>query len=156
MISIAAGGEFTVAARSDGTVWTLGDDGHGQLGDGPGDATGSTPVQAAGLAGVVRVGAGLDWAIACTSGGDLYTWGSDASGQLGNGAASTADLPAPTLASGFPDAAAGFGGDGGTGLVKSDGSIWTCGSNAAGRLGTAQPGSGATLSSDAPQPVTLP
>jgi len=46
--AIACGEWFSVALKSDGTVWAWGDNNHGELGDGT-TATRTTPVQVSGL-----------------------------------------------------------------------------------------------------------
>jgi len=70
---------------------------HGQLGDGsPADA--SVPRPVAGLAGirVISVAAGGGHSAATSAGGALFTWGWNAAGQLGHGAARIGEnVPTP-------------------------------------------------------------
>src|SRR5262245_13635928 len=46
---ISAGQQFSLALKSDGTVWAWGSDGSGQLGDSAGSSSSTTPVQVSGL-----------------------------------------------------------------------------------------------------------
>jgi alpha-tubulin suppressor-like RCC1 family protein len=81
--------------------------------------------------------------LALTSDGRVWTWGDNATGQLGDGTTTGRDTPAavPGL-SGIVAIAAGGAGNlaGGMSLghslaLKSDGTLWVWGSNAAGQLG---------------------
>jgi len=86
--AIAAGGSHTVALKSDGTVWAWGLDEFGQLGTG---FDSNTPVQVKGsggigfLTGVSAVAAGGEYTVALKSDGTVCAWGSNGSGQLGDG-----------------------------------------------------------------------
>jgi len=57
IVSVAAGNAHTIALRNDGTVWSWGSNGVGQLGDGSVTER-LTPVQVSGLAGVTAIAAG--------------------------------------------------------------------------------------------------
>ncbi|MCI5604802.1 MAG: hypothetical protein MR413_04020, partial [Clostridia bacterium] len=92
---VVAGDKFSVALKSDGTVWTWGDNESGQLGNGTmGEGTSQyAPVQVVGAEGstkavlekIVAVSAGNSHAVALSYDGTVYTWGSNVYGQLGNG-----------------------------------------------------------------------
>ena len=82
--SVAAGEYHTVAIKSDGTLWTWGDNSRGQLGDGStNDKT--IPTQIGKDTDWVSVAAGSYHTVAIKSDGTLWTWGANAYGQLGNG-----------------------------------------------------------------------
>jgi alpha-tubulin suppressor-like RCC1 family protein len=83
IVSVAGGGFHSLALRSDGTVWSWGDNFNGQLGDGSTTAR-LTPVQVAGLTGVGSIAAGGFHSLALVNGG-LRAWGSGYYGQLGDG-----------------------------------------------------------------------
>jgi alpha-tubulin suppressor-like RCC1 family protein len=63
IIQLAAGYDFVLGLRSDGTVVAWGDNSNGQLGDGT-TSTSVTPVQVSGLSGVSQVSAGFDYGLA--------------------------------------------------------------------------------------------
>jgi alpha-tubulin suppressor-like RCC1 family protein len=63
IIQLAAGYDYVLGLRSDGTVVAWGDNSNGQLGDGT-TATSVTPVQVPGLSGVSQVSAGYDYGLA--------------------------------------------------------------------------------------------
>jgi alpha-tubulin suppressor-like RCC1 family protein len=84
---IAAGNNFSMAIKTNGTLWTWGSNDYGQLGQNIASTVNrSSPVQ---------VGALTDWAelpanscnatnvVAVKTGGTLWSWGSNFSGQLG-------------------------------------------------------------------------
>jgi alpha-tubulin suppressor-like RCC1 family protein len=68
--TVAAGQEHTVILKSDGTVWTVGTNSSGQLGDGT-TTPRTEPVQVSGLTDVVAVAAGYYHSMAITSTGAL-------------------------------------------------------------------------------------
>ncbi|WP_239113800.1 putative Ig domain-containing protein, partial [Planotetraspora mira] len=84
---ISAGGEHSLALRSNGTVMGWGADNGGQLGDG-GIGTGTerhTPVAVKGLTGVVQIDAGGGHGLAVRSDGTVWAWGDNTYGQVGDG-----------------------------------------------------------------------
>ncbi|HEX2675375.1 MAG TPA: hypothetical protein VHM19_02015 [Polyangiales bacterium] len=99
--AVAAGGDFGLALKDDGTVWAWGAGDQGQLGTG-GTSGSSTPVQvqtSSGVLGkVVAIAAGTFHALALTSDGDVVAWGDNASGQCGT---SGADLLVATPVAGL-------------------------------------------------------
>ncbi|HYA26590.1 MAG TPA: hypothetical protein VEE82_01195 [Thermodesulfovibrionales bacterium] len=90
---IGAGKYHSVALKSDGTVWTWGDNYYGQLGDGSSDLSSGAPVQVSGLAKITAITAGDFHTLALKSDGTVWTWGSNGNGQLGDG--TTADSATP-------------------------------------------------------------
>lgn len=104
--AIEAGNKFSIALRSDGTVFAWGDDTDGQLGNGsvtgaknrPGtvlDTDGRSP-----LARVVAISAGKFHGLAMRADGTGVSWGTNASGELSAGTMANAPVPVPVLASG--------------------------------------------------------
>ena len=90
---VAAGGNFSLALRSDGTVWAWGQNDHGQLGRGTVSDHEATPARVAVLNGVTEISAGRDFGLALRSDGIVFAWGDNGRGQLGNG--STALISGP-------------------------------------------------------------
>jgi cysteine-rich repeat protein len=93
-------GGLHVCAVVDGAVSCWGDNEAGKLGIAEATAQSDTPASAVQVEGetFVSVSAGLDHTCALTQSGNVYCWGSNASGQLGNG--DSTELPEteePTL-----------------------------------------------------------
>lgn len=84
IVDVAAGSHHTVALKSDGTMWTFGYNGYGELGR-PFDEVyrDSTPKQVPGLFNLTGIAAGSQHTIALTAGGDVSTFGHNFYGQLG-------------------------------------------------------------------------
>lgn len=82
-------GRHQLALASDGSVFAWGDNASGQLGNGT--TTSSTSPVAVTMSGalagvtVANVYAGAEYSMARTTEGELFTWGADAEGQLGDG-----------------------------------------------------------------------
>jgi alpha-tubulin suppressor-like RCC1 family protein len=140
--TIGAGSDHSAAVTSDGSVWTWGNGGQGQLGRDPGlDIGDPTPAAVPGIHGIRAVMAGADDVMAIRADGSVWSWGRNASGQLGNGA-SFRRFGGPTLV-GLLGVGAVAGNpifhDSGTGrsfaIRSGDGSVWGWGSNGEGELG---------------------
>ena len=90
VITVAAGGNYTVALRDDGTVWAWGLNSSGELGDGT-TTDRAAPVQVTGpggidfLSGIVAVAAGRDHTLALRNDGTVWAWGRSQYGGLGDG-----------------------------------------------------------------------
>jgi alpha-tubulin suppressor-like RCC1 family protein len=145
VVALAAGEYYSLAVKSDGTVWAWGDNDLGQLGDGTTEPR-ITPVQVVNLTGVVAVAAGSLHSLALKSDGTVWAWGSNYSGQLGDGTTTDRSTPGPVgnltgvvaLAAGHHHNLA----------VKSGGTVWAWGDNYYGQLGD-----GTTTIRSTPGPV---
>lgn len=149
--TLALGSRHAVALRSDGEVWTWGDNAHGQLGDGTTTAR-ATPQRVMGIAPARAAAAnlfGLSRSSVVLTDGSVWSWGSNAFGQLGDGTAT--DRLAPVRAGTLTDVVRVSAGLGFTLALRSDGSVWAWGMNANGQLGN-----GTTTASLAPTPVPMP
>ncbi|MCM8816517.1 MAG: hypothetical protein NC913_03270 [Candidatus Omnitrophica bacterium] len=78
---------FSLALKSNGTVWAWGGGRDGQLGNGQSgnDYYSSVPVQVSGLTNIIAIAAGDNHALALRSDGTLWAWGANSMGQLGDG-----------------------------------------------------------------------
>jgi alpha-tubulin suppressor-like RCC1 family protein len=147
---IAAGQSHALVVDTNGSVWAWGNNSNGQLGIGATDITSYStfPVQInpSVLSGVASVAAGDLNSFALKSDGTVWAWGLNAAGQLGIGSNTDSDVPVPvsTFTGGVTGISAGYSQ---TIALKSDGTIWAWGGNAAGELGN-----GSTTSSNTPQP----
>jgi Regulator of chromosome condensation (RCC1) repeat/PASTA domain len=130
---VSAGGEFTVALRSNGEVWTWGANDHGQLGDGT-HTNRTTPARNQAGYGMTQVSAGGYYALARRA-GSVWAWGANDSGQLGNGS-TVADSASPVIVDrrtqNAPQVVAGYNH---AFAVDPDGSLWAWGANDKGELG---------------------
>ena len=84
---IGTGNGFTAILKSDGTVWTIGNNASGQLGQG--DNVGARiarPVKTdidTELTNIVKIAVGSDHVLALADNGKVYAWGANGNGQLG-------------------------------------------------------------------------
>jgi alpha-tubulin suppressor-like RCC1 family protein len=132
---VSSGGSHTAAVKTDGTLWVWGNNNNVQLGTN--DATNrSTPVTTfAGGTNWKQVSSGGSHTAAVKTDGTLWTWGFNGNGQLGTNDASTRSTPVTTFAGGtnWKQVSAG---ELQTAAIKTDGTLWTWGSNFEGNLGT--------------------
>ena len=132
--AVSAGGDHTCVAAGEGGAYCWGRNAFGQLGTG--SLLGSrVPVRVQGLTAVVNdIQAGEAHTCAVTDAGQLWCWGRNDAGQLGDG--STTDRPLPVPVIGFSTGTVLVSlGHGHTCAAKSDGGVWCWGRNDAGQLG---------------------
>lgn len=135
--SIAAGRQFSAAVKTDGTLWTWGNNGMGVLGDST-VVSKSSPIQ---------VGSGTDWyKVSAWSGGDgncyaiktdgtLWGWGTNtSSGQRRVGDNSSIDRSSPVQI-GADTNWASLSTNGAMAAIKTNGTLWMWGTNDVGQLG---------------------
>jgi len=94
---IAAGYGHCVALLDDGTVWTWGLGGMGQLGRSPATSTG-TPTPVPGLTRIVQISAGALYTLALRDDGTMFGFGFNVSGELGAVTPNIQETPIATLA----------------------------------------------------------
>ena len=144
VISITTGGATSAVLKSDGTVWTWGYNGYGQLGVGS-TTNNNLPVQVKGpsgsgfLSGIIAIASGKNHLLALRNDGTIYAWGYNASGQLGDGTTTNRSIPIQVKGLGgagyLTDVIKVGCGSGHALAVKNDGSLWAWGNNAYGQLG---------------------
>jgi alpha-tubulin suppressor-like RCC1 family protein len=152
MVSISAGGNFAVAARSDGTVWSWGSNTMCVLGTDPKLCASPGPLPGAyaaqvltstggALTGVVKVAAGSGnmHALALKSDDTVWSWGTEQQGQLGNGTAFlNRSLAKPVLTAtgaALTNVASISAGAVHSVAVLRDGTVYAWGLNTSGQLG---------------------
>lgn len=101
-LSIAAGGMSFLAADKHGRVWQWGVPLGGDVMDYPQETDLSNPLHKTGLVGIRQVAAGggaglyyVDHGLALSYSGNVWGWGSNDDGQLGNGTTDSSVLPTP-------------------------------------------------------------
>jgi len=133
---VAAGDFHTVALRTDGTVWTWGWNGRGQLGT---DATPTShrPTQVQALTNVIAISAGRSHTVALRSDGTVWAWGCNEYGQLGDGTTGGEGETrfTPVQVQALTDVTAISAGGSHTVALQNDGTVWTLGRNEHGQLG---------------------
>ena len=136
-VSISAGGSATCALRATGGVvcWGLGL--YGQLGNGWGAADAPVPIPMAGVSNVKSLALGYGHACAVLASGATVCWGSNWSGQLGNG--TTVDSSAPVTVVGLSDAVAAAGGGSHTCALRRTGEVACWGDDQVGQIGNGSP-----------------
>jgi len=156
--TVAAGTFHSVALKSDGTVWSWGNNNCGQLGDNT-ITTSRTPLQVVGpgasgfLSGVKAIACGGYHTIALMNDGTVWAWGLNEWGQLGDGTMTNSRTPVQVVGPGGSGYLAGItaiaGGVEHTIALRDDGTVWTWGFNVFGQLGNG------THSAENPVPVQV-
>ena len=131
---ITASAVHTIALKSDGTVWSWGDNQHGELGTGAISYSSPTPVQTIGLTGIIDIAAGgnsySNSSFALTNTGTVWAWGGNYYGQFGNGSTCGelfCGVPTPIQVPGLSGVKAITSGSTHTVVLKNDGTVWVAG-----------------------------
>jgi hypothetical protein len=125
--------------KSDGTVWSVGYNDYGQLGDGT-SWSGSgpsnisySPVQVIGLTGIIAISGGGDHSLFLKNDGTVWSVGYNFYGQLGDG--TTVNKSTPVQVSGLTDIVGIAAGYRHSLFLKNDGTVWASGYGNNGALG---------------------
>ena len=144
-VGVAGGAYHSLVVWRDGTVWSFGWNGFGQLGNGS-TADAFRPARIPGLSGVAEAAGGIAHSLARGHDGEVRAWGWNGLGQLGDGTTNDARTPTPVpgLANVRSVAAGGY-----HSLAALDsGAVRSWGWNGVGQLGT-----GSTADSLRPTPA---
>jgi len=126
---------FSSAIKTDGTLWVWGDGVDGRLGNNSSSVS---------LTPVTTFSGGNDWkqvsstrnqSAAIKTNGTLWTWGANEFGQLGTNDTTNKNSPVTTFVGGTDWKQVSVGGFH-IAAIKTDGTLWTWGIGASGRLGT--------------------
>ncbi len=134
-VTVASGDSFTLGLTAEGLLFAWGSNERGQLGIGT-TVSYPTPVAVALPAGtrIVEISAGHKLALAVDTAGNLYAWGANESGQVGNG--TTVDQLVPQLVTGLPAVKQADASSGAFSLaLTTAGDIYAWGANETGQLG---------------------
>jgi alpha-tubulin suppressor-like RCC1 family protein len=156
---LSLGDSHGCAVLAGGSVWCWGDNTSGELGSGTTSSTGGTlanPIATAvtGLTGATAVSAGSGHTCARLSNGEVWCWGDNSKGQLGDG--TFASSAAPVQVAGVAGATAVAAGYGFTCALVGGGSVSCWGDDSLGQLGSPSVDAGADAGPGSPVPVMVP
>jgi len=127
--TVSAGQHFSVALKSDGTLWAWGRD----IGVLAGTTT-ETPAKIGQDSDWAEIAAGWDHVLALKNDGSMWAWGNNDRGQLGN--ETTFSSPLPVAIGSFATWLKIAAGNRFSGGIRSDGTPWAWGDNTLGQNGT--------------------
>lgn len=133
-LNVACGNYHIAAVKTNGTLWTWGGSNYGELGDGVGTNR-SSPVQIGALTAWSSVSCGHFNVYAIKTDGTIWSWGINSAGHLGLGDTTARQSPVQIGALTNWSSVVASGGGQSAYAVKTDGTLWTWGSNGSGRLG---------------------
>ena len=134
VIQISCGNNFIGLLTQSGQVYTFGDNMSGQLGQTEGDKSNPTLVQSLLGIRIVQISCGLTHMGALDSNGNVYLWGSEQFGKLGNGVSSDV-REFPVLLPNINNIKQIICSAHSTHLLSDAGKVYTCGRNEFGQLG---------------------
>ena len=132
-IQVSAGSRQSAAVKADGSAWCWGDNTSGNCGQGsiyPNQI--STPVSVIGGHSFVQISSGGNHVVALKENGEVWAWGANQQGEIGDGAGGSRTSPVQVLISDVVGVCTGFQF---SRYLKSDGSAWGAGYNYRGMLG---------------------
>ena len=131
---VSSGFYAFLGIKTDGTLWGWGDNRHGGIGNGTNVAY-SSPVQVGSLTNWSEVRAGT-CSLSIKTDGTLWAWGRNSDGQLGNGTVVyyLSPIQVGSLTT-WSKISVSQSGTCHSAAIKTDGTMWTWGSNSNGQLG---------------------
>jgi len=131
---VSGGSSHTAAIKTDGTLWTWGCNTYGILGTNTTVSRSSPGTTAGGGTTWCQVSSGGSHTAAIKTDGTLWTWGRNDIGQLGTNTIVSRSSPGTTAGGGTTWCQSSISGLSSL-AVKTDGTLWTWGRNAYGKLG---------------------
>jgi len=135
-IAVATNGSNHYALHADGTLWGMGSNFHGELGDGTTESP-SQPQRVPGLPNVRAFGVS-NHALALMEDGTVWAWGANEVGQVGDG--SRTNRYTPVQITGLNNIAKVYAGPTSSLALGSDGTVWVWGWTAGGAAGNGHEG----------------
>ncbi len=132
IVAIDTGDYHALALKNDGTVWAWGKNNVGQLGTGADKKEMNEPIEIPTLKNIVAISAGSNFSLALDNEGYIWSWGDNASGQLGIGNMMNKFTPVKLSLENVKVISAGYNH---ALAVLQDGSVWSWGNNGTGQLG---------------------
>jgi len=125
---------YTMSIKTNGTLWSWGFNGFGQLGDGTATAK-SSPVQIGTLVDWSTISVGNNHALALKTDGTIWSWGFNGNGELGQNIATSINRSSPVQIGTRNDWTWIGAGSNHSMAVRSDGTLWTWGASVRGEGG---------------------
>ena len=132
-MAVSAGGTHSLFLKNDHTVWGVGSNAYGQLGNSNVGSYNYTPIPIGGLSGITALSGGYLHSLFLKSNGTVWATGSNTYGQLGDG--TTTDKSIPFAIPGLNGVIAINAGVYFSLFLKSDATIRSTGNNNSGQLG---------------------
>jgi alpha-tubulin suppressor-like RCC1 family protein len=133
VIQIASGCGHSLALLANGSIFVWGQNQYGQLGIGTVFQTNSPVMVTGGLSNVIQISGGAYHSLALLENGNVYSWGWNRYGQLGDG--TNSNRTSPVLISGISDVIQLGGGAYHSLALLENGRIYSWGGNEYGELG---------------------
>ena len=131
--SVSAGDDFTIALKSDGSMWGWGDNEYGEIGNSQHKEKRAPVQEDTNATDWKEVSAGVNHSVAIKEDGTLWSWGDNLSGELGDGTNTPSRVQVQESSSSkWISISAG---NKHTVAIKDDGTLWVWGDNYYGQLG---------------------
>jgi alpha-tubulin suppressor-like RCC1 family protein len=131
--SLSAGGFFSLALMSNGTVMAWGENDQGQCGNGSNATSCLVPTPVLGLTNVAAISGGWEATLALLSNGTVMSWGLNGNGELGDGTTNSRYSPVQVI--GLSNIVSVWEGDQNSMALRADGTVWKWGENQFGEQG---------------------